>query len=227
VKSTYFLSLLLALAFTKTVSAQDASSKNFEVNPDKSQVVFTIQASCRKMPGGYTVNGLFSGISGKMNYMENDLQKSKIELAVDVATVKTQGTNHSGCAMVLVGMDSMRDKHLMAPEFFDATQFSQIVFKSLPTQSLQKDASGKFILKGKLVIRGISKTVNFTTSQDPDYVDNSGKRHLVFQAETKLDRTAFGVGPDASEVTDVGTSMISISNELQLNITIDLREVTK
>jgi polyisoprenoid-binding protein YceI len=218
--------ILLILAFIVRLELAQASEAvgQFEIDSKKSEVQFLIEAKCRMMPGGYTVSGVFSGIKGRIQYSSQDVSLSSIQVLVPISSIKTETQNATGCAKVMPGDDEARDKHLKTADFFDTENFPQAQFKSLRVSA---QGNNDFDLKGKLNIHGISKTMTLRLRPMNQYKDAQGKNHLTFEAEGKLDRTDFGIGPTSGEITGLGSAMISVSNELELKINIDAYEVAQ
>jgi polyisoprenoid-binding protein YceI len=130
-----------------------------------------------------TVSGKFRTFSGKVT-VGDTLATSRIEATVDVASIDTG-----------VGM---RDRHLVEPDYFDAARFPQMHFASTAIWG----APDNFGIRGNLTIKGVTREVVFSARVQP-----TG----VVLAETKIDRTAFGI-------TAGGT----IKNEARLRLQIKL-----
>ena len=214
--------MILVLGMAFDVSAQTTDLKVYQIDPAQSELVFSIEAKCRMLPGGYTVEGHFSQLSGKIDYNETDFSSSKIQVEVPVSTIKTETKNASGCAKVMPGDDATRDEHLRTDDFFDVPNFKTASFKSLG--KIQAIAPNVYALKGRLTIRGMPQTITLELHPVKKYKDNKNQNHIIFEAQTALDRTQFGVGPASGDITGLGSAMIAVSNELVLSITIDAYE---
>ena len=89
-----------------------------------------------------TVRGEFEKFSGRVEFDEQDVSRSKAEVRIEVASVNTR--------------NKQRDEHFMSPDFFDAQNYPYITFKS--NRVVMKDAHhGQLI--GDLTIRDITKEV--------------------------------------------------------------------
>jgi polyisoprenoid-binding protein YceI len=128
-----------------------------------------------------TVSGKFTRFGGHVT-VGSSLETSKIEATVDVDSIDT-GVH-------------MRDGKLVSPEYFDAGRFPKMTFAS--TQIWGR--ADNFGIKGNLTIKGVTKEVVFTAR-----IQDGG----VVVAETKIDRTDFGI-----------TSGGTIKNEVRLRLQI-------
>jgi polyisoprenoid-binding protein YceI len=122
-----------------------------------------------------SVDGKFTTFSGHV-VVGDSLATTHIEATVDVGSIDT-GT-------------AARDKHLRSADFFDAVKLPRMTFTSTAIWGTPDN----FGIKGNLTIKGVTKEVVFTAR-----ILDSG----VVLAETKIDRTDFGVtgsGPVKNEV---------------------------
>jgi polyisoprenoid-binding protein YceI len=131
----------------------------------------------------HTVNGKFSAFSGKVT-VGDSLSTSKIEATVDVGSIDT-------------GIHA-RNEHLLGADFFDAARFPQMKFTSTTIWGTPNNLG----IKGNLTIKGVTKEVVFSAR-----IQDNG----VVVAETKIDRTQFGVSAGGT-----------IKNEARLRLQIKL-----
>jgi len=220
-KTTLFIAMFAAFE----VSAQAQALKAYQIDPAKSAVNFSIDAKCRLLPGGYTVLGHFSQISGTIQSDSTNILASKVQVELPIETLQTQTVNPTGCAKVMPGDDATRDEHLKSADFFDLQSFAQATFKSLG--SLQQTGQNEYLLKGKFTIKGVPQMVLLALRPVKSYRDGKNQNHLVYEAQAKLDRMQFGVGPESGDITGLGSAMISVANELTLSVTLDAYEVAQ
>lgn len=127
-----------------------------------------------------------SFVDGKMDKYEGSLEldgenitTAKFNFKIDVNSVNT-------------GIE-MRDKHLLAADFFDAANHKDITFVST---SVKKNGKA-YKLNGNLTIKGITKPVMFDLVYGGLLKDDGqGNQKVGFQATTTVDRTAFGINYD-------------------------------
>jgi polyisoprenoid-binding protein YceI len=128
-----------------------------------------------------SVDGKFNTFSGKVT-VGDSLATSHIEATADVSSIDTgNGT---------------RDNHLRTADFFDVAHFPVMTFTSTQLWG----TTDNFGIKGNLTIKGVTKEVVFTAR-----ILDTG----VVVAQTKIDRTAFGI-----------THGGSIKNEVRLRLQI-------
>lgn len=130
-----------------------------------------------------TVTGTFHSFAGHVT-VGDSLGGSKIQASVDVASIDTDV--------------HMRDDHLRGIDYLDAQRFPKMQFAS----TVIWGAPENFGIKGNLTIKGVTKEVVFSAK-----IQNDG----VIVAETKIDRTEFGI-----------TSGGTIKNEVKLRLQIHL-----
>lgn len=120
-----------------------------------------------------TVKGTFSGMTGEVTFMENDLKNSKFNVCVDASTVNT-------------GIEK-RDEHLRTEDFFHVEKYPKICFES---NSITKTESG-FKTEGKLTMHGVTKEVSIPFL--------NGENTLV--GSFILNRKDYSVGEDVGSFT--------------------------
>ena len=89
-----------------------------------------------------TVRGEFENFSGTMEFDEQDLTRSKVDIQIEAASVNTR--------------NAQRDEHFRSADFFDVEHYPSITFKS--TRVTMQDAHhGQLV--GDLTMRGITREV--------------------------------------------------------------------
>ncbi len=135
---------------------------------------------------GIKSTGRFDNVSAVVKFDENNVAASSIS-----ATIQANSFN-SGIAM--------RDKHLKAKDYFDATNFPNINLVSTQIQKSGNSYVGTF----NLTIKGTTKSV-----QLPFSVTNNGN-DLDFKAtELSIDRTAYGVGGSSFTLSNTVKIMLN------------------
>jgi polyisoprenoid-binding protein YceI len=118
---------------------------------------------------GSKVVGILSGLKGTIMFNENDLKNSKMDIEVDVTTIKT-------------GKDGM-DEHAKNSSWFDAAKYPKITFKS---SGFTKAATG-FLVQGELTLHGVKKLMSI-----PFTFINRGNR-AEFVGNFKINRKDYGI----------------------------------
>lgn len=135
---------------------------------------FTVNTSMEwKIAEGYSIkftskdpSGVFTKLDGDIAFDEANLEASKFDVQIDVASINTG--------------NGMKNRHARGKKWFDAEQFPTINFTS---EKFTKSATG-YEVTGTLEMHGVKKayTLPFT------FKDN------VFESSFKVNRTDFNVG---------------------------------
>lgn len=166
--------LISLLSFVGVFSFSGDGQTNFK--PQQSSITFEISNFSVN-----TVYGSFGTPEGTFVFNPNNLAEAKIDVKVAVKTIDTDNSKRNG--------------HLQAEEYFDSTKHPYIRFEST---NISKTSKG-FLLKGKLTIKGISKTIevpasffnnslscNFTVDRYDFKVGDSGDFMIGREVEVKV-----------------------------------------
>src|SRR5262250_395127 len=110
------LALLISLAPTLALAA----TSGWNVDPSHSQVGFSVKHLVIS-----NVRGEFGAFQGKLVLDESDVTRSTVEATIDVNSINTKVAD--------------RDAHLKSADFFDASRFPSITFKSTRVAKAGKD----------------------------------------------------------------------------------------
>lgn len=136
---------------------------------------------------GFSTVGRFTGLKGKIQFDINNTAAASFVVTVETASVNTD--------------NNTRDRHLRKDDYFDATKYPLIGFRSV---SVTKDAAGKLLITGNLTIKDITKQISFPFTA---VAQNNG---YLFSGSFTINRRDFGVG---------GNSMVLADNlQVSLNI---------
>lgn len=149
-----------------TTEDEDASPepRNWSVAPGGS-LGFTARWN------GEPVTGTFSRWSADIQFDPQALDRSIIDISIDLASVDTG--------------DSQRDGTLADVDFFDTSRFARANYRATRFRAL---GANRFRADGTLMLRGVSRPVSVTFTLDID-----GNRARARGSAT-IDRTSFGVG---------------------------------
>lgn len=163
---------LVLVAFTAPAGAADS----YDIDAGHTMVLF--KANHLGFSDAY---GRFNDVSGSFVIDEEDLSKSSVEIEIKAGSVDTH--------------HERRDKHLASPDFFNATEFPVITFKST---GVDVDGSS-YTIKGELTMRGVTKPVSIALERNNTGKDPWGAVRTGFNGGFTLKRTDFGVSymPDA------------------------------
>jgi polyisoprenoid-binding protein YceI len=142
------------------------------IDPDHSAARFSVRHFMIA-----NVIGLFSKISGLIQFDPPDLAHLSAEAEIEVGSLTTGHPE--------------RDEHLLSPDYFDAARYPRMIFKSKKTEPTGGNR-GKII--ADLTIRGITHPVILETEFfGPVKSPFSGKTCIGFAGRTKVNREDYGM----------------------------------
>ena len=148
------------------------------------------------------VKGEFTKASGTVTYDPDNPASSKIEAAIDVASLHTR--------------DEQRDGHLKSADFLDAVSFPEIKFVS---KSIEPHGAGEYLVKGDMTIHGVTKEVTLhVEGPTPEVKDPWGNTKAGATATAKINRKDFGVVWNAP----LETGGFLVGEEVTINIEVEL-----
>ena len=166
--------LISLLAFFGLLAAARADVETYNIDSVHSSSGFSVRHILSKFTSSFTKT------SGTITVDRANLENSKVEATVEVASVSTAAPD--------------RDKHLQSPDFFDAVKFPSMTFKST---AWKKTGENTFDVTGNLTIKDITKEVVLKTTLlgfGPGM--RPGSAVSGWEATTVLKRSDFGVnGP--------------------------------
>jgi polyisoprenoid-binding protein YceI len=185
----YLLSSLLVPALL----AQGAAA-TYKIDEAHSAVTFKVAHMAISK-----VSGRFDKFSGTIEYTPGDTKNWKTEAVIDAASVNT-------------GVEA-RDKHLRAPDFFDAEKFPTITFRTLKVTNY-KNMKGK--LHGELTLHGVTRPVVLEVEGSGPVKDPWGNERMAAVAKTTINRKDFGLG--WNQVLETGGLLVGEKVEITLEI---------
>ena len=186
-------SVLVSLALAATASATDKMEPGkYNIDPMHSKVGFEVPHLVIS-----SVEGKFKTFSGVLN-LDEKFEKSNLVAEVDISSVDTSVKD--------------RDDHLKSPDFFDATAFPKMTFKST-------SISGKreaFKLTGDLTLKGKTQKVVFDGTYKGTAKDAYGNIKAAFTVTAKINRKDFGLSwNNAVEIGPVVGDIITLDLKIQ------------
>src|SRR5258708_17857020 len=118
---------------------------------------------------GFSVDGSFTGLQGKMIFDPKDPAKALFDVSVDAASVNTD--------------NEQRDNHLKKEEYFDVQNYPRIRFVSTAVTPSGKD--GKDTISGKLTIKATTRDISFPFTPSPLV------NHVIFSGQFTVNRKQF------------------------------------
>lgn len=184
-------SSLIAVALIASSLGLKAQTK-WVIDPIHSSVNFNIEHLVIS-----EVEGKFKTYNGTISAAKPDLTDAVIDFTVDVNSIDTD--------------NDMRDKHLIAADFFDAEKYPKMTFKST---SLKKVSGNKYVLNGNLTIHGITKPAKFDVIYGGTAKDGYGNTKAGFKAKGVINR--FDYGLKYNGLTEAGGA--TLGKEVQIDL---------
>ena len=120
------------------------------------------------------VNGEFGEFDAKVTSSNDDFAGADVEFVAKVATINTN--------------NEQRDKHLKSDDFFNAELYPEMKFDG----KLVKE-NGKYLLKGDMTIRDVTKQVTFNAAYNGTVTDPWGNTKAGFKVLGKINRFDYGL----------------------------------
>jgi polyisoprenoid-binding protein YceI len=188
-----------ALAAVLAVSAT-ATTTAWQIDPQHTAAGFAVKHLMIS-----TVRGQFKGVTGTVNWEDQDISKSTVDITIDANTVDSS--------------EPKRDADLKSDKFFDVAKYPTITFKS---KKIEQVSAGKLKITGDLTIHGVTKeAVLDVEGPTPPVKDPWGNTRVAANATTKINRQDFGVKWNAN--MDGGGVVVGDD----VAITIDLEMIKK
>lgn len=147
------------------------------------------------------VRGRFTKWTGTIDIDEQDIARSRFDVAIDVASVDTH--------------EPQRDAHLRSGDFFEVDKHPQMTFKSTRVEPKGKD---RLTVTGDLTLRGVTREVVLDVERSGVIAkDPWGKRRAGFTATTTINRKDFGVS--YNQVLDQGG--LALSEDVAVTIEVE------
>ena len=124
------------------------------------------------------VTGNFKHFEIKAVTTKPDYSDAKVELTAQISSINTDV--------------EQRDTHLKSADFFDATKYPTLIFKST---SLKNIKGNDYKLTGNLTMHGITKIIVLDVVFEGKVTDPMSKKEIaVFTIKGVLNRSEYGVG---------------------------------
>ena len=175
--------------------------KRLEIDGPHSAIEFTA-----RFMGLSTVRGAFAAVAGTLMYDTVDVTRSTISVVIQTASINTNVPS--------------RDQHLRSPDFFDATSFPVITFRSEGVAS----SGDALVVRGPLTIRGTTRTVEIPFRQlHPLSKDAWSNQRAGFQGALTIKRSDFGIRGTAFWNSEFDPGRMSIADEVEISLLISAK----
>ena len=150
------------------------------------------------------VKGRFGDFDATLSINEQQPDQSSVEARIRTASIDTR--------------EPQRDAHLRSPDFFDAEQHPEMIFR---TTGVELPAAGRMRLLGDLTIRGTTHPIALDGEYEGPRPDVQGNRRLGFELKGRIDREAYGLVWNMP----IEAGGIVVGKEVELNIDGELMDV--
>jgi polyisoprenoid-binding protein YceI len=170
-----------------------AATSTWKIDPQHTAAQFSVRHLTIS-----TVRGGFSKVTGTIQFDDQDMSKSSVDVTIDVSTVDTR--------------EPARDKDLRSEKFFDVEHFPSMTFKST---KVEQAGAGKLKVTGNLTIRGATKEVVLDVDGPTAPIkDPYGNQRAAINATTKINRQDFGVKWNST----IDGGGVVVGDEVNINI---------
>ena len=144
--------------------------------------------------------GVFKDFDAKVTSKSEDFNGADVEFTAKVASINTD--------------NEKRDGHLKSDDFFNAEKFPEIKFKGTLTKE-----GGKYVLKGKLTMRDVTKDVAFDVTYGGT-VNAFGGQKAGFKLTGKVKRMDYGLKWDKT----IEAGGLVVGDEVELIVKVELNK---
>jgi len=189
-KAVVAFALALSLA---VASAVQAAPSAWTIDPNHSQVGFSIRHFFSKVPGTFTK------YSGTIVYDPEKPAASSVKAEIDAASISTN--------------NEKRDNHLRSEDFFFVEKYPTITFVSTKVTPV---GDKKLMVDGNLTMRGVTKPATLDVTFLGSGPSMGGEQRAGFEAATKVNRKDFNIL--WNKVLDQGGTMLGDDVDIQIAV---------
>jgi polyisoprenoid-binding protein YceI len=179
--------LTLAVAVISAFVFSANAADTFKLDPVHSFVLFSVQHL-----GIANTYGRFNDISGIVVFDKENPSKSSVELSVPVESLDTH--------------NSIRDKSLKSPDFFDAKKFPTMTFKSITVEG----TGDTLKVAGDLTIHGVTKPLAVDFKKGGEGKGVFGEMRGGGETHFTIKRSDFGMNFEQGAVGDEVDIILSL-----------------
>jgi polyisoprenoid-binding protein YceI len=177
-------------------TVQEVAVSVWSIDPAHSSVHFKI----RYMAIAW-VRGEFRVSGGKLDWNENNIEESRVEVEIDSSSVYSS--------------EPKRDQHLRGDEFLDVERFPSMHFQSTHISRLCSDTA---LVVGDLTIRGVCRPVELRVTEiSPETQDPWGDVILAATATARVNRKEFGLTWN----TTLETGGVLVGDEILIDLDVE------
>ncbi len=185
--------ILLAAMALSLAAAPVLAADSYTIDTTHSGVNFKVRHLISKTPGQFTDFG------GTMVIDWQNLDQSKVEFVIQVASVDTRNAD--------------RDKHLRSADFFDAETYPTITFTAT---GFEKVADNRYQVTGDFTMHGVTRTITLPVTYLGEVADPWGNTKAGFELATTVDRKDFGIV--WNKALDAGGVLLGDDVEIEIQL---------
>ena len=169
---------------------------SWKIDPAHSQIQFSIRHMMIS-----NVRGRFENFTGVVEFDEQDLKRSSVDIQIEAASVNTR--------------EAQRDGHLKSPDFFNADKYPYLTFKS---KRIEKTDVTHGRIVGDLTIRDVTKQVVLDVEYSGQAKSPWGTISAGFSATTKINRKDWGLTWNQT----LETGGVLVGDEISVNVDLEI-----
>ncbi len=167
--------------------------RQWQIDRARSEIAFSVRHMVIAK-----VRGRFTRWQGSLWLDEQDLPRSRVEVAIEVASIDTA--------------DAQRDEYLRTAELLDVARYPTMKF-----QSRRVEASGKRLrVTGDLTLRGVTRSIVLDAVFRGRVGGEGGDQAVAFTGKATVDREAYGAG--WSQALETGGLLVGKQVEVDLTL---------
>jgi polyisoprenoid-binding protein YceI len=160
---------------TETITAPEIAAGTWRVDPDHSEITFSVRHLMT------TVRGVFTEFSGRID-IADDAFASTARGEVVIASIDTRNAE--------------RDELVRSSQILDAAHHPTMTFAVTsvsPARTGRRARHPRYTVEGELTIRGVTRPVSLLTEFHGAGVDQWGGLRAGFTATTRILRSDYGI----------------------------------
>jgi polyisoprenoid-binding protein YceI len=182
---------------TAPAAPLSAQAQAWDVDPSHSSAGFKV----RHLMVAH-VRGELGPVSGAVWIDEQDLTRSRVDVAIDARGIETR--------------DPKRDEHLRSADFLDVANHPTVTFRSTRVEQAER---GRLLVTGDLTIRGTSRPVTLEVDPlSPVVADPWGNTKRGATARTRINRKDWGLQWNLA----LETGGVVVGDEVAIEIEVEL-----
>lgn len=154
-----------------TATAFTALTGDYAIDPAHTRIGFVARHAMVTK-----VRGAFNDFAGTAHIDGENLDRSTVELTIQVASIDTRNAD--------------RDGHLRSADFLGLEEHPEITFRSTEVTWTGDEA---FDLTGDLTIKGVTRSVTVPFTFEGQATDPFGNARVGFEGSTTINRKDFGL----------------------------------